>query len=247
MALLWAFVQQCDIMRSKAEINMIGANNMKRKMCVLALCLTILSLSSCGNASDNYDSSITDTGTAEQASTSAQQSNIDSDTPTEDSLTDTSDAGSTLPEDAKNALYAYMKCDSYDSLMDCLLPTSAAEKAKKEKSVIGNYYFGFGPGSSCEDITITECSDIPKDNAERLGEFLSRAFSLQGITDDFTVQYGYETEVSAICSVGSDGYTDSEIPGLDFTRRLYLLKIKNDRWIVAPYIVSQTNNMEPIG
>lgn len=204
---------------------------MKRKICILGLALVLLCAASCADGSRNSDNQTSSAGTAEQTTTAAQESRTDTETE--------------LPEEAKNAVLAYIKSDSYESLADSILPTSAAQEAKNGKTIVGNYYFGLGPGSTCEDIQILECSRLSKDQAERTGSFWSTGFSMQGFSSEFTAEDGYEAVVSAVCSVESE---DPSAGMLSFkvTARLDVLKIKDDRWIVVPTADETTNTMEPI-
>lgn len=215
---------------------------MKREICILGLALMMLCAASCGTASGNSDNQTSDAGAAEQTTTTAQESVTGTKTENGGSMDITE---SILPEDAKDALLAYINSDSYESLADSILPTAAAQEAKNGKAIVGNYYFwGFGP-CSCENVTISECSRMPKDRAERLGIFWSAGFSMQGFSCDFTAEDSYETVVSADCvSVYND--KDTQIPGFRCTQRLAVLKIKDDRWIVVPYSDETTNKMEPI-
>ena len=166
---------------------------------------------------------------------------------TETKLTDSNNADSELPKEAKEALLAYLSCDTYEKLADSILPTSAAEEAKNGKPIIGNYYFGFGPtnAENVSDIKILECTRLPADQAERLGAFWSAGVNIQGFEADFTGEDGYDTVLSAVVSIDSD-HEGAEIPKVRFTARLEVLKVKDDRWIVIPSSDTETNGMEPV-
>ena len=195
---------------------------MKRKICIFGLVLMLLCAASCSDASGNSDA--------------AQESVTDMETVT------SSGAEVTLPEEVKNALFAYLNSDSYDALADSILPTAVAEQAKNGKGIAGNYYFGIGP-CTCENVNISQCSRMTKDRAERLAAFWATGFSLQGFDADFTAEDGYDVVVSAdALSVFND--TDTEIPSLSFTRWLSILKIEGDRWIVVPAADSPTDETE---
>ena len=195
---------------------------MKRKICIFGLVLMLLCAASCSDASGNSDA--------------AQGSVTDMETVT------SSGAEVTLPEEVKNALFAYLNSDSYDALADSILPTAVAEQAKNGKGIAGNYYFGIGP-CTCENVNISQCSRMTKDRAERLAAFWATGFSLQGFDADFTAEDGYDVVVSAdALSVFND--TDTEIPSLSFTRWLSILKIEGDRWIVVPAADSPTDETE---
>ena len=195
---------------------------MKRKICIFGLVLMLLCAASCSDASCNSDA--------------AQGSVTDMETVT------SSGAEVTLPEEVKNALFAYLNSDSYDALADSILPTAVAEQAKNGKGIAGNYYFGIGP-CTCENVNISQCSRMTKDRAERLAAFWATGFSMQGFDADFTAEDGYDVVVSAdALSVFND--TDTEIPSLSFTRWLSILKIEGDRWIVVPAADSPTDETE---
>ena len=195
---------------------------MKRKICIFGLVLMLLCAASCSDASGNSDA--------------AQGSVTDMETVT------SSGAEVTLPEEVKNALFAYLNSDSYDALADSILPTAVAEQAKNGKGIAGNYYFGIGP-CTCENVNISQCSRMTKDRAERLAAFWATGFSMQGFDADFTAEDGYDVVVSAdALSVFND--TDTEIPSLSFTRWLSILKIEGDRWIVVPAADSPTDETE---
>lgn len=147
-----------------------------------------------------------------------------------------------MPEEAKEALLAYMKSDSFDSLADSILPTSVAEEVKNGKLIVGDYAFGF-QGCSRSDEKILECSRIPKDQAERLGAFWSAGLSMQGFSADFTAEDGYDVIVSAICAIVDDIVGEQRFK---FTNRLEILKIKGDRWIVVPSSDMETLKIEPV-
>ena len=68
---------------------------------------------------------------------------------------------------------------------------------------------------------------------------------MKGVSVDFTADEGYDTVVSAVCSLPSEG-AEPEMLRYRFTRRLELLKISNDRWIVVPSSDEAANSMEPI-
>ena len=195
---------------------------MKRKICIFGLVLMLLCAASCSDASGNSDA--------------AQGSVTDMETVT------SSGAEVTLPEEVKNALFAYLNSDSYDALADSILPTAVAEQAKNGKGIAGNYYFGIGP-CTCENVNISQCSRMTKDRAERLAAFWATGFSMQGFDADFTAEDGYDVVVSAdALSVFND--TDTEIPSLSFTRWLSIIKIEGDRWIVVPAAGSPTDETE---
>ena len=195
---------------------------MKRKICIFGLVLMLLCAASCSDASGNSDA--------------AQGSVTDMETVT------SSGAEVTLPEEVKNALFAYLNSDSYDALADSILPTAVAEQAKNGKGIAGNYYFGIGP-CICENVNISQCSRMTKDRAERLAAFWATGFSMQGFDADFTAEDGYDVVVSAdALSVFND--TGTEIPSLSFTRWLSILKIEGDRWIVVPAAGSPTDETE---
>ena len=182
----------------------------------------LLCAASCSDASGNSDA--------------AQGSVTDMETVT------SSSAEVTLPEEVKNALFAYLNSDSYDALADSILPTAVAEQAKNGKGIAGNYYFGIGP-CTCENVNISQCSRMTKDRAERLAAFWATGFSMQGFDADFTAVDGYDVVVSAdALSVFND--TDTEIQSLSFTRWLSILKIEGDRWIVVPAAGSPTDETE---
>ena len=196
---------------------------MKRKICIFGLVLMLLCAASCGDASGNSDA--------------AQGSVTDMET-----VTSSDGAEVTLPEEVKNALFAYLNSDSYDALADSILPTAVAEQAKNGKGIAGNYYFGIGP-CTCENVNISQCSRMTKDRAERLAAFWATGFSMQGFDADFTAEDGYDVVVSAdALSVFND--TDTEIPSLSFTRWLSILKIEGDRWIVVPAAGSPKDETE---
>lgn len=155
-------------------------------------------------------------------------------------------ADTELPKEAKDAFLAYLRSDSYEAMFDSILPAAAAEEAKSGKAVIGDYSFGF-LSASYEDEQILECSRLPKDQAQRIGAFWSAGFSMQGITANFTAEDGYDVTASAVCVIKDDEFGETEEQRLKITRRLTLLKIKNDRWIVIPSSDSDTNSYEPIG
>ena len=172
------------------------------------------------------------------AASSSPQSDPDTKTP------DSSYSDSELPEEAHQALLAYLNSDSYEELADSILPTAAAQEAKNGKNIVGYYYFGYGP-TGCEEVTdinISECSRLPKDRAEFLGSFWSAGFAMQGFTSEFEAEDGYEVVVSAVCTIKSD--EDIDIPGSEITSRLEILKIKDDRWIVVPSTDTQTQFLE---
>ena len=203
---------------------------MKRKICILGLALVLLCASSCADGSCDSDDRTSSAGTTEQTAAAAKESGTDTETE--------------LPEEAKNAVLAYVKSDSYESLVDSILPTSAAEKVKNGKITIGNYFFGFET-FPCEDAKILECTKMPEDRAQRLAAFWATGFSMKGVSVDFTADEGYDTVVSAVCSLPSEG-AEPEMLRYRFTRRLELLKISNDRWIVVPSSDEAANSMEPI-
>ena len=195
---------------------------MKRKICIFGLVLMLLCAASCSDASGNSD--------AAQGSVTYMET------------VTSSGAEVTLPEEVKNALFAYLNSDSYDALAESILPTAVAEQAKNGKGIAGNYYFGIGP-CICENVNISQCSRMTKDRAERLAAFWATGFSLQGFDADFTAEDGYDVVVSAdALSVFND--TDTEIPSLSFTRWLSILKIEGDRWIVVPAADSPTDETE---
>ena len=195
---------------------------MKTIICISGLVLMLLCAASCCDASGNSDA--------------AQGSVTDMETVT------SSSAEVTLPEEVKNALFAYLNSDSYDALADSILPTAVAEQAKNGKGIAGNYYFGIGP-CTCENVNISQCSRMTKDRAERLAAFWATGFSMQGFDADFTAEDGYDVVVSAdALSVFND--TDTEIPSLSFTRWLSIIKIEGDRWIVVPAAGSPTDETE---
>ena len=195
---------------------------MKRKICIFGLVLMLLCAASCSDASGNSDA--------------AQGSVTDMETVT------SSGAEVTLPEEVKNALFAYLNSDSYDALADSILPTAVAEQTKNGKGIAGNYYFGVGP-CTCENVNISQCSRMTKDRAERLAAFWATGFTMQGFDADFTAEDGYDVVVSADALSVVNG-TDTEIPSLSFTRWLSILKIKGDRWIVVPAADSPTDETE---
>ena len=205
--------------------------------------MLLLSAASCADSSNDADARTSSAGSGEQTTATAQESK----TETESSCgkaTSSNTSAAVLPEEANDALLAYLRSDSYDSLVDSILPASAAEEAKHGKILIGNYFFGFET-IACEDAKISECSRLPEDQTQKLAAFWATGFSVKGLSADFTAEEGYDTVVSAVCSVPSDG-ADTETIRYRFTRRLELLKIKNDRWIVVPSSDTTTNNMEPI-
>ena len=218
---------------------------MKRTIYVSVLVLILLSVGSCGNVSDRSDNNTSAAETAEQITTTVQESERGTETMIEEAMNDSSIDGAELPEEAKEVLLAYVNCDSDEALAECIFPTYASEEVKNGKPIVGKHYFGFGPPCKCEDVTILECSKMPKDQAERLAAFLSAGFSMQGFTADFTSEEGYDIVVSAVSSVEfDDGLTDKV--SFKITNRLGVLKIKDDRWIVAPYYDDEINTMEPI-
>jgi hypothetical protein len=85
----------------------------------------LLCAASCSDASGNSDA--------------AQGSVTDMETVT------SSGAEVRLPEEVKNALFAYLNSDSYDALADSILPTAVAEQAKNGKGIAGNYYLASDP------------------------------------------------------------------------------------------------------
>lgn len=202
----------------------------------------MLCAASCADESSCCDERTSSAGGAEQTITTPQESKTDTETTIGGNMEITK---TTLPEEAKDAVFAYMKSDSYEALADSILPTSAAEEAKNGKTIVGYYYFGLGPGSSCEDMKFLECSRLSKDKAERLGSFWSTGFNMQGFSTEFTAEDGYEIVVSAVCSVESE---DKNAEKLSFkvTAGLDVLKIKGDRWIIVPSADEKTNTMEPI-
>lgn len=149
---------------------------------------------------------------------------------------------SELPAEARNALQAYLHCDSPGALADCILPSSAAAEAKNGKGIAGDYSFFFS-SAVLRDETILTCSRLPQDQAERIGAFWSAGFSMQGFSADFTAEDGYDVLVSACCSVQDE--SDAET-SFKVTRRLEILKIKQDRWIVIPSSDQDSNSIEPI-
>ena len=154
----------------------------------------------------------------------------------------TKSADSELPQEAADVLLAYLHCDSYESLADCILPSAAAAEAKSGKPIVGDYSFSF-LSAAHRDETILECSRLPRDQAERLGDFWSAGFSLQGFSTDFTAEDGYDVLVSAICSLEDEAEEETQIK---VTRRLELLKIKHDRWIVVPSADTDSAAFEPV-
>ena len=161
-------------------------------------------------------------------------------------------SNSNLPEEAKSALTAYIKCKTRDSVWDCILPPAAANEIKTGKSVLGEYSFGFLP-ASYDDIRVLECEAISREQAERLADFWAAGFSFQGIAAVFASEEGFTVVVSVICTVNDadedeDDVEDSEHPRLRFTNRIMLLKIKDDRenrWVVIPSADMDAKKLNP--
>ncbi len=144
---------------------------------------------------------------------------------------------SVLPEEAKETLSAYINSKSSDSLLDCILPTSVATEVKTGKSLLGDYSFGF-MGATCEDEKVLECFAMPQEQYERIGAFWATGLSIQGLSADFTVCEGYDVMASAVCSIEDNRFK--------ITKRLAVLNVKNDRWIIIPSSDMESTKIEPI-
>lgn len=141
--------------------------------------------------------------------------------------TEKNNLSSLLPIEANKVLSAYINCKSPDSLLDCILPTAVANQARTENPLLGDFSFGF-LGATCEDEKVLECTTIPREQAENIGEFWALALSMQGFLTDFTVCEGFDVVASAVFTI-EDDFQKIKVK---VTRRLFVLNVENDRWII---------------
>ncbi|MDD6824970.1 MAG: hypothetical protein PUE12_02445 [Oscillospiraceae bacterium] len=154
---------------------------------------------------------------------------------------ETNNLNSILPIEANEVLSAYINCKSSDSLLDCILPTAVANEVRTGKSLLGNYSFGF-LGATCEDAKVLECTTMSQEQAESIGAFWATGLSMQGLSADFTVCEGFDVVVSAVCLIEDD----IDEYKFKITRRLTVLNVENDRWIIFPSSDMESTQMEPI-
>lgn len=147
-----------------------------------------------------------------------------------------------LPEEAENALLEYLKCDSIETLSDSILPSSVADEMKNGTLQQGNYFFAGFPCGSYNDEEISECTRMPKQQAENLAAFWAGGVSIQGVSVDFTAEEGYDVVASATYEFKDNVETIK----IRVTKRLNILKIIDDRWIIIPTADMETNKMEII-
>lgn len=147
-----------------------------------------------------------------------------------------------LPKEAENALFEYLKCDSFDSLADSIYPSSVSEEMKNSNVQLGNYFFGGFPFGTHEDIEILECTRRSLSEVQNLAAFWAMGASLQGVTADFSAEDGYDVIVAATLMVEGE----MEDLTLRVTEKLTILKIIDDRWIVVPSSDTETYNVEVI-
>lgn len=155
--------------------------------------------------------------------------------------TEKDDLNSVLPIGAKEAVSAYINCKSYDALLDIILPTAAANESRAGNPLVGDYSFGF-MGATCEDEQVLECSAMSQEQAAKIGAFWATGLSLQGISADFTVCEGFDVLVSAVCSIEDE--FDIEEHKIKVTRRLAVLNVENDRWIIIPSADEESTKWE---
>lgn len=146
-----------------------------------------------------------------------------------------------LPEEAKNALLVYLKCDSIETLSDSILPSSVADEMKNGTLQQGNYFFAGFPFGRYTDEEISECTRMPKQRAENLAAFWAKGVSMQGVLVDFTAEEGYDVVASAIYELNN-----VETIKIRVTRRLNILKIIDDHWIIIPTVDMETDKTERI-
>lgn len=147
----------------------------------------------------------------------------------------------TLPKEAEIALLEHLKCDSIDALADSVLPSSVAGEMKNGKLEQANYFFAGFPFNSYTDEEILECTLMPKEQAANVAEFLAKAVSLQGVPANFKAEEGFDVVVSATFQMDTeDGIK------LRATKRIIILKIIDDRWIVFPTADLETGKLEII-
>jgi len=147
-----------------------------------------------------------------------------------------------LPKDAEIALLEYLKCDSVETLSDCILPSSVADEMKQGKLQQANYYFAGFPCAAYTDVKISECSLMPLKLAKHYAEFLAESVSMQGVPADFTAEKGYDVVISATYQFEYE----TETIKFRVTNRVLVVKIVDDRWIVMTTADSETNKMERI-
>lgn len=147
---------------------------------------------------------------------------------------------SVLPKEAEHALFAYLKCDSADALLDSIYPSSVAKEMKNGSIQTGNYFFGGFPCDTYEDAEILECTRRSQNEVQNLAAFWAMGASLQGVSADFTAEEGYDVVVKATFTI--DGEIESMT--LRVTNKLTMLKIIDDRWIIVPSADTETYEIE---
>ncbi len=148
----------------------------------------------------------------------------------------------TLPKDAEIALLEYLKCDSIETLSDCILPTSVADEMKQGKLQQANYYFAGFPYDAYTDVKISGCSLMSLKLVKHYAEFLAESVSMQGVPADFTAEKGYDVIVSATYQFEHEAETIK----FRATNRVFVMKIVDDRWIIMTAADPETNKMERI-
>ncbi len=147
-----------------------------------------------------------------------------------------------LPEEAETVLMNYLKCDSMDSLADCILPSSVADKMKDGTLQQANYFFAGFPCANFSDEKFSDLEPMSEQVAQNLGSFLAGSVSIQGVDADFTADEGYYILASAVYEL-DDGISSVKLRS---TKVLALLKISGDRWVVMPTAADERNSMDII-
>ncbi|MBR6718643.1 MAG: hypothetical protein IKI77_09935 [Oscillospiraceae bacterium] len=133
-----------------------------------------------------------------------------------------------LTQEAEDALYAYLRCESYETLADCTLPDIAAEELKTGKLMLTNTFFAGFPCPDCSDVQMLSCAHLSADIAQNAADFLATGIALQGSSaGELSADDGFDVNVDAICRLDEDHI-------MRVSRHLMLLHLTGEKWIVMP-------------
>lgn len=219
------------------------------RILLFSLFISVL-LCGCDNSNNSIESNM-DRSSSDTTEATSVHTNIIEEKPNDRSGDDISmnTTNTILPKEAENALYEYLKCDSIDALSDSILPSSVAEEMKNGNMIQGNYFFAGFPYGTYEDLKISECTQLTKEEADRIATFWAMGVSVQGVSADFTAEEGYNVIVSANYTLSNETEEDDELSAMKIrmTNRLFILNIINDRWIIVPSSDMDVIRMEVIG
>ena len=147
-------------------------------------------------------------------------------------------ADTAMPQEAEDALYAYLCCESYETLADCTLPDIAAEELKTGKLMLTNTFFAGFPCPDCSDVQMLSCAQLSADLAQNAADFLATGIALQGSSaGELSADDGFDVNVAAICRLDEDNI-------MRVSRHLTLLHLTAEKWIVMPQTASDDDIWE---